>query len=69
MPYAEGYIPGDRKYDCDVCGFTWRFSQMRKGVAGSQKGLDVCPDCFDEKRPYEDGGFKPRKERKLPKVR
>ncbi len=68
MPYSGGYIPGDRKYDCDVCGFTYRFSDMRKGVSGSQKGFDVCLDCFDAKRPYEDTNPKPRKERPLPKV-
>ena len=47
------FIPGDRIVDCDECGMTYRFSEMRKGVAGNQKGLAICPDCFDEVHPHE----------------
>jgi len=53
VPYTEAYIPGDRKVDCDICGFTWRASQMRRGVSGNQKGLIVCPRDFDELHPLE----------------
>lgn len=61
----KGYIPGDRLYRCDICGFGYRFSQMRKGVAELQKGFDVCPDCFDPYVPT----FKPKQYRnKLQKV-
>ena len=41
------YILGNRWVICDICDFGYRFSQMRKGISGSQKGYDVCPDCFD----------------------
>lgn len=53
MPYSRKYIPGDRLVDCDVCGFTYRRSQMRRGVTGKQKGLIVCPDDFDSIHPNE----------------
>ena len=68
MAVSGGWIAGDRKYLCDICGFEYRFSQMRKGISGNQKGFDVCPDCFDERHPDEDHTFKPRKEGKLPRV-
>jgi hypothetical protein len=70
MPYSPlyKYIPGDRKVDCDVCDFTWRFSQMRKGIAEGQKGLEVCPDCFDPIHPRENTP-KLRKKSKLPEVK
>jgi len=60
MTYQEAYIPGDRKVDCDICGFTWRASQMRRGVSGAQKGLLVCPPDFDEEHPLD---HKPRPRR------
>lgn len=41
------YVLGNRWVVCDDCGFGYRFSQMRKGVSGLQKGLNICPDCFD----------------------
>ena len=54
MPYVQyKYIPGDRKVECEVCGFVYRFSQMRKGKIGNQVGLDVCPDCFDSDHPLD----------------
>lgn len=53
MPYNKGYIAGDRKVTCDICGWTYRFSQMRKGVMGKQKGYNVCPICFDDIHPRE----------------
>lgn len=53
MPDFRDYVPGDRLVDCDVCGFTYRVSQVRRGVAGKQKGLVVCTPCFDPVHPLE----------------
>ncbi len=47
MPQYSTYIPGDRLVDCDVCGFTYRVSEVRRGVMGKQKGLVICAPCFD----------------------
>lgn len=62
------YKPGDRWVECDVCGFGYRFSRMRLGVAGRQKGLAVCPVCFDPIHPFD--AYEPtiRKEGVLEKV-
>lgn len=54
MPYSQRYIPGDRLVECDSCGFDYRFSEMKRGIMGSQKGLDICPVCFDYIHPNED---------------
>ena len=52
MPYIHGrYVPGDRPVLCDICGFAYAFSEMRKGIFGKQKGFVVCPDCFDPVHP------------------
>ena len=68
MPYIDGiYKPGDRKYNCDICGFTYRFLDMKKGISREQKGFDVCPDCFDPRHPLTDWKFKSRRE-KIKKV-
>ena len=48
------YELGNRWVDCDICDFGYRFSQMRKGVSGSQKGLNVCPTCYDIRHENED---------------
>lgn len=69
MNQPKGYIPGDRLYECEVCGFDYRFSQIRKGVSLNQKGFDVCPDCFDPKHPNEGYRIPNRTEGKLEKVR
>lgn len=53
MNVSKHYIKGDRLVDCDICGFTFRFSQMRIGVSGKQKGLVIGPDCFDPIHPNE----------------
>lgn len=68
MPYNKGYIAGDRKVTCDVCGWTYRFSQMRKGAMGNQRGLDVCPICWDVPHPRE-VAVKYRAEGVLPEVK
>ena len=53
MPMLRGYKPYDRKVECQVCGQKWRFSDMHRGVFGSQKGLEVCPKCLDPVHPSE----------------
>ena len=67
MPYYPGYKPGDRKVSCDVCEFTYRRSEMRKGIAGKQKGMEVCPSCFDRIQPNEER-VKFRQEGKLMEI-
>jgi hypothetical protein len=66
--YSSGYIPGDRKAECDICGFTYRRSQLRKGISGNQKGLNVCPEDFDSIHPNE-AQAKNRAEGKLVDIR
>lgn len=53
MNPGKHYIKGDRIINCDGCGFTYRFSQMRKGVSGTQKGFIFCPECYDPLHPSE----------------
>lgn len=53
MPQFRDYVPGDRLVDCDVCGFTYRVSQVRRGVTGNQKGLIICQPCFDPEHPND----------------
>lgn len=69
MPYSEHYIPGDRLVVCDICGFEWRFSQMRKGISGNQIGLNIGPDCFDAKHPNENFVLKLKVEGKVEEIR
>ena len=54
MPYSREYIPGDRLVDCDRCGLTYRFSQMRRETERTSRGLIVCPDCYDGPHPLEE---------------
>jgi hypothetical protein len=68
MPYSKTYIPGDRLVECDICGFTYRFSQMRRGVSEEQKGYIVGPKCFDPVHPNETP-VKIRPPRPLPEVK
>ena len=63
------YEAGNRWVLCDICDFGYRFSRMKKGVSGSQKGLTVCPDCYDEKHPNEDFVVPTRTEGILEEVR
>lgn len=69
MPYSEVYIPGDRLVECQICGFEWRFSQMRIGASGKQKGLIVGPDCFDLIHANENFILKPKQEGVVREVR
>jgi hypothetical protein len=67
VSYNRTYVPGDRLVECDVCGFAYRRSDMRKGV-GQQKGLTVCPNDFDGVHPL-DLPVKNRPEGRLEEIR
>lgn len=69
MAYSKQYIPGDRLVDCEICGFTYRFSEMRRGVSGKQKGLVTCPLCFDPPHPRDTVKPRHRIEGRLKEVR
>ena len=45
---APDYIPGDRLVECEVCGFVYRFSTMRRGISDGQRGIVVCQEDFDK---------------------
>lgn len=38
----KGYKPNGQLRDCDRCGFTYRWIQLRV-----QNGIFVCPQCLD----------------------
>lgn len=52
-PINNKYYPGDPLIDCDVCGFTYHVSELRKGIMGTQIGLNVCEVDFDSIHPRE----------------
>lgn len=56
MP-EQRYIPGDYWMICDVCGFQYRRSQMRKRWDGAW----VCPKDYERRHPQD--SVKVRKER------
>lgn len=56
------FIPGNRYVTCDICGFDWRFNDMQRGINRQQKGLIVCPRCFDDVHPL-DTPVKPPREK------
>lgn len=64
---SRGIIPGDRRVDCERCGFTYRFSQMRRETERTSRGLVVCPTCFDGPHPLEERP-RNRPEGRLPRV-
>jgi NAD-dependent SIR2 family protein deacetylase len=68
MPYSNRYIPGDRLMTCDECGYDYRFSDMRRGKAKGQKGLELCPECYDPIHPRDDKP-KLRPKKPLPEVK
>lgn len=39
-------VRGDPWHDCDVCGVSYRCSQLRR-QAGLKRGLLVCRKCYD----------------------
>lgn len=44
----------EKRHECDVCGFDYPLSRLKKGVSGKQVGLQyVCPFCFDEVHPRD----------------
>lgn len=53
MPYSNKYLPGNQLVTCDICGFDYRFSSIKKGIMGTQIGLNICPKDFDEIHPRE----------------
>ena len=62
VTYSKTYQAGNRLVECDICGFGYRFGQMRK-----QNGLIVCPEDYDEPNP-RDNKVELRKKSKLPEV-
>jgi len=68
MKNQKVYKPGDRLVTCDVCDFDYRFSEMRRGVALGQKGLVVCPECYDAPHPH-DKKHEIQKKSQLPQVK
>jgi hypothetical protein len=68
MSTPRTYVHGEYKIACDICGFIYHFSRMRRGVSGKQKGLIVGPKCFDNIHP-RDIKTRLRPKRPLPKVR
>ena len=63
VTYSKTYIQGDRLVKCDICGFGYRFSEMRK-----QRGFVVCPEDYDEPNPRSKK-VELRKKSKLPEVK
>ena len=49
MPYSNKYKKGGILSTCDVCGFDYRLSDLKKGVSSAQTGLMVCEVDFDDK--------------------
>ena len=45
---TKKYIAGDRLINCDICGFSYRFSEMQK-----QRGFITCPECFELAHPLD----------------
>ena len=63
LPILGVYLPGNRLVDCDICGFTYRFSEMRK-----IRGLVVCPADADEYPHPRDKAVTHRTEGKIRQV-
>ena len=49
MPYQTSYVNGDCLKICDVCGFQYKGSQLRK----RWDGMMVCRDDFEERHPQD----------------
>jgi hypothetical protein len=63
-PSRNRYKKGDRLADCDVCGFTYYASQLRK----RWDGVMVCAADYEERHP-QDLLRIPRTERPVPWTR
>ncbi len=46
-------IPGDRLMLCDICGYEYHVSDLKKGKAEGQRGLNVCEKDYDPIHPRE----------------
>lgn len=46
---ATGYVAGTWNADCDICGFTFRSTQIKL----QWDGLRVCNDCHSHRHPQE----------------
>jgi len=44
-----GYIPGDHWMECDICGFDYRYSQMRP----NWRGQWVCKKDWEPRHPQD----------------
>jgi hypothetical protein len=38
---------GDPWHACDICGWWWHTSELRR-QPGAQRGLLACPNCYDD---------------------
>lgn len=44
---AHSGIHGDPWHRCDICGWDWHTSRLRR-QPGLRRGLLVCPKCWDD---------------------
>jgi hypothetical protein len=49
MSYQTHYVSGDANGICDVCGFQYKLSQLRK----RWDGMMVCRADFEERHPQD----------------
>lgn len=49
MSYTPGYKPGDWKANCDVCGFTFKASELKD----RWDGLKVCDKDWEQRHPMD----------------
>ena len=49
MSYLPFYVPGDAAAICDVCGFKYKLSQLKKRWDGAM----VCSADFEERHPQD----------------
>lgn len=49
MPYINDFVLGDSKAVCDVCGFDYKQSQLRKRWDGAM----VCSNDWESKHPQD----------------
>lgn len=64
MSYKQSYVPGDWKANCDVCGFTFKASELKD----RWDGLKVCDKDWEARHPI-DFLKAPEGERPLPWTR
>lgn len=49
MGHADYYKSGDYNAVCDLCGFKYKFSKLRK----TWDGLYSCPKCWEPRQPQD----------------